>query len=50
MAFDGFVINRYLPHHLVCDEETISIMCDAVLSPTTSSHERIAFPLAAIRA
>jgi AcrR family transcriptional regulator len=50
MAFDGFVINRYLPHHLVCDEETISMMCNAILSPATKSNERIVFPLKAIRA
>jgi AcrR family transcriptional regulator len=50
MAFDGFVINRYLPHHLICDEETISIMCDAILFPTRNSDERVAFPLKAVGA
>jgi AcrR family transcriptional regulator len=32
MAFDGFVINRRLPHRLICDDETISIVCEAILS------------------
>lgn len=32
MAFDGFVINRHLPHHLICDDESISVVCDAILS------------------
>lgn len=45
MAFDGFVINRYLPHHLVCDEETIAIMCDAILKPAINAHELVTFPL-----
>jgi AcrR family transcriptional regulator len=49
MAFDGFVINRYLPHHLVCDEETISVMCDAILSRAAKSDDRVTFPLRAIR-
>jgi AcrR family transcriptional regulator len=49
MAFDGFVINRYLPHHLVCDEETISVMCDAILSAAKNSDERLTFPIRAIR-
>jgi AcrR family transcriptional regulator len=50
MAFDGFVINRYLPHHLVCDDETISVMCDAILKPESNSAKPISLPLKAIGA
>ena len=30
MAFDGFVINSHLPQHLICDDETIDLFCDAI--------------------
>jgi hypothetical protein len=44
MGFDGFVINRHLPHQLICDEETISIACDAILSAAANSDEQFHFP------
>jgi AcrR family transcriptional regulator len=36
MAFDGFVINRHLPQHIVCDDETVDFFCDAIL---LAAHE-----------
>lgn len=33
MAFDGFIINQH-SHHFSCDEETINLVCDAVLQTT----------------
>lgn len=40
MAFDGFVINRHLPHQLVCDDETIELMCNAFLIAATPKESK----------
>lgn len=39
MAFDGFVINGHLPQHLVCDDETIDLFCNAILLTTHSEAD-----------
>ena len=39
MAFDGFVINRYLPQHLICDDETIDLFCNAIF--LTAANDKL---------